>query len=368
MSDVDPTSDPTPESDPEAPQKVSVRRILIRIVLVVGLLGLSGFVLVTVFNDLDWDEVTAALRSLDEVETAAILVIWLVWMITQGWQTAALISGLTVRHGIVAFLGPAAVASLVPGPSDLPVRFRMLRTWDVDVERATLSVAAGGIFSVGVKLVLPVVAAVGLAVSGAPLDGALQTIVRIALVVGVGLVAIAVIFRSERRTAWFARLADRLWATGMRWLRRPPADPLEPRLVAARNQAIAVLRERGIVATIATAATSIARFGLFLACLRATGVTDEAAGWTAIFVAYSIVLGLTVVPITAGDAGVSEIAFISFVTAATGTEYVNEVTAGVLLFRLLTWLLIIPIGLLALGGWRLHHRATQRSAITSPDA
>lgn len=339
-------------------KRTSPLRILVRVVLVVGLLAFSGFVLVTTFQDLEWDEVVDALRSLDAPETAAIAALWAAWMITQGWQTASLIDGLSTRRGVVAFLGPASVASLVPGPSDLPVRFRMLRSWDISLEKATLSVAAGGIFSVGIKLVLPVVAAVGLIVTGAPLDGALQTIVRIALIVGVGLVAIAVIFRSERRTAGFARLVDVLFAAGLRLLRRNPADPLEPRLTAARNQAVDVLRDRGGVATAATAATSIAKFGLFLVCLRSTGVPGDAASWFAIFVAFAIVQGLTVVPITAGDAGVSDIAYVSFVTAATGPGFVNQVTAGVLLFRVLTWLLVIPIGLAVLGGWRWQHRAS----------
>ena len=135
--------------------------------------------------------------------------------------------------------------------------------------------------------------------------------------------------------------------------------------MAARDQAVSVLRQRGLVATLATTATSIARFGLFLVCLRATGVPDDAADWTAIFVAYAIVQGLTVVPITAGDAGVSDIAYVSFVTAATGSAFVNQVTAGVLVFRLLTWLLVIPLGLITLGGWRLQTDRKRRRERTT---
>ena len=67
---------------------------------------------------------------------------------------------------------------------------------------------------------------------------------------------------------------------------------------------------------------------------------------------YAVVQGLTVLPITAGDAGVSEVAYIGLLTAAAGSQYVNQITAGVLIFRVLTWVIIIPIGLGTLAVWQ----------------
>ena len=72
---------------------------------------------------------------------------WLLWIGAQGLLTASLVPGLAVRHGVVAFLGPAAITSVVPGPSDLPIRYQMLTSWGRSPGEATLSVAAGGIFS-----------------------------------------------------------------------------------------------------------------------------------------------------------------------------------------------------------------------------
>ena len=66
---------------------------------------------------------------------------------------------------MLAYLAPAAVTALVPGPSDLPLRYRMLTSWGSGGSEATLALAASGLFSVGIKLVLPVIAAVGLLVS-----------------------------------------------------------------------------------------------------------------------------------------------------------------------------------------------------------
>ena len=134
-------------------------------------------------------------------------------------------------------------------------------------------------------------------------------------------------------------------------MRRDQRDDLGTRLVAARTQALERLRGRWLTATWATALTAALRYSLLLMAVRFAGVPDEAASWAQVFVVYAIVQGLTVLPITAGDVGVSEVALIGFLTAAAGTDYVNQVTAGVLIFRILTWLLIIPAGLVALAVW-----------------
>jgi len=90
--------------------------------------------------------------------------------------------------------------------------------------------------------------------------------------------------------------------------------------------------------------------------LRFVGVPADALGWSAIFAVFALVAGLTIIPITPGSAGVSEIALVGMLAPIAGTAYVNQVAAGVLIYRLLTWILLIPVGLVALGGWRLEQR------------
>jgi uncharacterized membrane protein YbhN (UPF0104 family) len=311
------------------------------VAIIVATLALSTYILVSVFDDLDWNAVVDALRSLDDAEIIAVVSLWILWIGCQGLQTASMIAGLPVRRGVIAFLGPASVTSVVPGPSDLPVRFRMLRSWGHSTEQATLAVAAGGFFSIGIKLVLPVIAAIGLVISDTPIDGTLRTIVIIALLVGVGLVIFGIVFRSERRTIAFGRMLDPLWRAGLKLIRRKPSDPLGDKLVEARTKSLDILRDRWLIASWGTTLTAVARFGLLLMAVRFTGLPEDAASWPQVFVVYAIVQGLTVLPITAGDTGVSEVAYIGLLTAAAGQDYVNQITAGVLLFRLLTWLVII---------------------------
>jgi uncharacterized membrane protein YbhN (UPF0104 family) len=363
------STDPT-RTEPDGPieptgSRPKVRSIIFRIVIVVGAIGISTWLLATTFDDLDPAEIRDAVASLDDAEVLSIGSMWLLWIAAQGLLTASLVPGLAVRHGIVAFLGPAAITSVVPGPSDLPIRYRMLSSWGRTPAEATLAVAAGGIFSIGVKLVLPVIAALGLVVSDAPITGTLRTVVVISLVVGVGVTVLAVVLGSERRTEQAGRLIAPLWGRVLRLMRKPVPTDLPARMVAARADAVGTLHDRWLLATWATALTAATKFALLLMTLRFVGVPDDALSWSEVFVVFALVQGLTVFPITPGDVGVSEIAYVGLLTAAAGEEWVNQISAAVLIFRLITWLLIIPVGLGALGLWRHQLRREAVSSRTS---
>ncbi len=343
---------------PEAPRR-SIRKILFRIVFIVAALGISGWILATTFEDLELDEIMVAVRSLDDAEIISLASMWIIWIAAQGLLTASLVPGLAVRHGIVAFLGPASITSVVPGPSDLPIRYRMLTSWGRTTSEATLAVAAGGIFSIGIKLVLPIIAAIGLVVSDAPLGDTMQTVVTICLIVGLAVVVLAFVLGSEDRTEQAGRLIAPVWSRVLRLLGKPTPDDLPSQMVAARASAVQTLRERWLVATWATVLTSATKFALLLMCLRFTGIGEGQLRWTEIFVVFALVQGLTVFPITAGDAGVSEIAYIGLLTAAAGSDFVNQITAAILVFRVITWLLIIPVGLGTLGLWKYQLRKSE---------
>ncbi len=349
------TSDAAIDELPAAPPR-SIRKIVFRIVFIIAAISISTWILARTFDDLDPAEVMDAARSLNDAEIMSLASMWIIWIAAQGLLTASLVPGLAVRHGIVAFLGPASITSVVPGPSDLPVRYRMLTSWGRTTAEATLAVAAGGIFSIGIKLVLPIIAAIGLVVSDAPMSDTLQTVVTICLIVGLGVVVLAFVLGSEQRTEQAGRLIAPVWSRVLRLLRKPTPEDLPAQMVAARANAVQTLRDRWLVASWATVLTSATKFALLLMCLRFTGVSEGDLRWTEVFVVFALVQGLTVFPITAGDAGVSEIAYIGMLTAAAGSEFVNQISAAVLVFRILTWLLIIPVGLGTLGVWKYQLR------------
>lgn len=321
---------------------------------------LSAFVLANVFDDLDPEAIADSFRSLTDAEWLALGLGWMAMITAQGFQTAALVPKLPVRQGIQAYLGPAAVSSVIPGPSDLPVRYSMFMSWGRSATEAGTAVGANGIFSIGSKLILPAIAGLAIVIGDIPLEGFTSIIVTAAAFLGILLIFLVVVLGSARRTAALGRFLDRVWRTILRLLRKHPADrELADALVGQRAEAAELLRHQWPVATWATVLQIGTRCALLVMCIRFAGVPESAAGWSAIFAVFALVQGLTAVPITAGNVGVTELAYIGMLTPIAGTEWVNEITAGVMIFRILTWLLIIPVGFATLGYWRFKQRGRQ---------
>ncbi len=263
---------------------------------------------------------------------------------------------LPIRRGATAYLGSSAVSSTFPGPGDLALRLLMYRSWGYSATVSTVSVAASGMVTVGTKLVLPAIAAVPLFFTG-QLTGDTGRFAVIGATIAITVVVVSVLALVRPRFA--ARVGDRaerVIGAVLRRVGRTGPEGLGDRLVEARQQAIALLGPRWPMALLATVLLTLSRLLLLVMSLRFVGVPRDDLTVSQIFMTYAIVELLTVVPITAGGAGVVEFGYIGLLTGYAGSGYVNQVTAGVMLFRLATWIAIIPIGWITVGLWRLSVR------------
>jgi uncharacterized membrane protein YbhN (UPF0104 family) len=352
-----------PADDDVGTDRRSVRKIVVRVLVMVVGLGVAGFVLASVFDDLDPAEIGDAIRALDDAEIVSLIFGTVFVVFAESLLTATFVSGLPARRGALAWLGPMAIASIVPGPSDMPVRYRMLQSWGTSPTLAATAVGAASVFNIFGKLILPAVAGVGVAVGNIPLEGVASTIVSATVILALLVVVAVVVLGSEARTAAAGRVLDRIWRGTMRILRRGVDGPaLADVLVERRAEAIDSLRGRWLRASAAMLLMTASRVALFVMCIRFAGVPEAAMSWQAMFCVWAIVLGLTVIPIMPGNAGVSELAYVGMLTPIAGSQYVNQVTAGVMLFRILTWLLMIPTGFAALGLWKLGLRRSAEQA------
>jgi uncharacterized membrane protein YbhN (UPF0104 family) len=342
-------------------KKQSLRKIVIRVLIMVIGLGVAGFLLVATFDDLDLHSIVDAVRSLDDAERLSLIggTVILCW--AEGLLMASFVRGMPARRGTLAWLGPTAVGSVVPGPSDVPFIFRMFRSWGQPSASAATAVAAASLFNIASKLILPAVAGIGVAVADIPLDGVMNTIITAAIILAIFLVIAGVVLGSEKRTAAAGHLLDRVWRPTCRLLRRRQPDrSLADRLVIQRTEAAALLRGTWHKSLAAITFVTFVRVALLVMSLRFVGVPESVLSWVAIFCVWAIVRGLTVIPLMPGGVGVSEVAYIGMLTAISGQQYVNEVTAGVLVYRILTWLLMIPAGGVAMGLWQVGLRKSRK--------
>jgi putative heme transporter len=63
-----------------------------------------------------------------------------------------------------------------------------------------------------------------------------------------------------------------------------------------------------------------------------------------VLAAMAVVGIVALIPITPGGVGVFEVAYIGILSAVAGPGYTEQITAGVMLFRIAQWGAVIPIG------------------------
>jgi hypothetical protein len=105
---------------------------------------------------------------------------------------------------------------------------------------------------------------------------------------------------------------------------------------------------------------------VLLACLRGTGVSQAQVSWQTSLAAYAFVRLLTVLPITPGGLGITELGLVGVLAAGVGPRATAQVTAAVLLWRAVTFLPPIPLGAAAFLVWR-HAPALVHPAPASAD-
>jgi hypothetical protein len=334
-----------------ASRRVKGRKIAIRGALLAAGFVLAGFVLTRAFKGFELSAVVDAIGDLSVTDVLSLLGVLVVLLVAQAYLSAAFVPGLSVFHGGLAWLGSNAVASVIPGPSDIPLRYKMFRSWGQPIADAATASAGASVTNVGTKLVLPGFAAVGIAIGHFDFGDVTSIVISAGVISATLFIALAYFFGTPERTVVLGDRLERLWA---RVRRRPASVPgnLGRGLVAQRRRTITLVRRAWKQILIGSIAVTVIQAGLFVMCIRAVGVPGSAVSTLALFCVFALVRGVTVIPTMPGDAGLSELAFVSLVTRVSGSATVNAVTAGVLVYRVLTWILLIPIGWAAIVVWR----------------
>ena len=93
-------------------------------------------------------------------------------------------------------------------------------------------------------------------------------------------------------------------------------------------------------------------YSMLTLSLRAVGVNSDLLDWSQILLVQGLAIILTLIPITPGSVGVSALIYIGFFNLLTDGQATDEIAAGVILYRLATWLLPIPIGWILTLRWQ----------------
>jgi uncharacterized membrane protein YbhN (UPF0104 family) len=353
---------PLDQPDPPAPHgRPSRRRLVVRALLAAAVVAAVYLWLLPQLVDVR--EVGATLRAMTWLELASLLAA-AVWNLCSYLlpQLAAL-PGLTLRQAALESHASTAVGNLLPAGQavGLGVTWRFYRSYRFAPPGITLSLLVQGVWNNFVKLGMPIVA-LGLLVVTGDAAGALAPAAAVGVLVFVlALAGFAFGLSSERRAA---RLGGAL-AGAAAWLRRLARRPGRPGwergAVAFRAQAVSLLRRRWHWLTATTLASHLSLFLVLLLALRHVGVAESEVSWVEALAAFALVRLLSAFPITPGGLGVVELGLSAALVLAGGEE--AQVVAAVLVFRVLTFVLPIPIGGLTWWLWRRAEGRPARAAV-----
>jgi putative heme transporter len=310
-------------------------------------------------------EVWASIRAMSWLEIA-LLVLVAVWNLVTYWVIMVVtMPGLTYSQAAVVTQSTTAISNTVPAgaAAGVALSYAMYGSWGFSRSRSSLSLLVAGLWNNFAKLAMPLVALAVLAIGGTLQAGRL-----VIGLIGVGVLAVAVglfaaLLYSEdtaRRVGLgAAQVANRL----RRLIHRPPVTGWELATVKFRGRTALLLRARWLSITVATLVSHASLYLVLLVALRAVGVTEAQVGWAEVLAVFSVARLLTAIPITPGGLGVIEVALITALSAAGGPR--PQVAAAVLVFRALTYVLPIPIGLVTYVFWR-RNRSWRRAPNAAP--
>ena len=266
------------------------------------------------------------------------------------WMVA--LPGLRLRQAFVITQASTASTYIAPGGAapGVAVSFAMLRGWHFDSGAVALAVTVVGVWNQLAILGFPIIA-LGLLTGVGESNPLLETVALIGVAVFVAAVGgLAAGLSSDRLALKVGHLAARIVNRLLRLIHRGPVAWNGQSLVRFRHRTIGLLKRRWHLLTLATLAGQLTVFGVLLVSLRVLDVPASEVSLIEAFAAWSVMRIIGSLPITPGGLGVVELGLTSLLVGFGGGQ--AQVVAAVLVYRVLTIVPTLVLGLLAAATWK----------------
>jgi putative heme transporter len=345
------------------------RRLTWRHVLVLGA-GVAVVVATFAFilpKIADYRDVWGVVKDLSWQQIALLAGATLLNLVTFAPPWMAALPGLRFRQAFVVTQASTASTYVAPGgvAVGMGISFAMLRAWGFVGSAVGLAVALTGLWNQLAMLAFPTIALVLLTLTG-DAHTALDTVAYL------GLAIFAVVigaFAAGLSTPSLARAigdsAARIASWALRLGRKKPVKWSGASFVRFRDRTNQLLKRRWHVLTVSTLGGHLTVFLVLLTSLRVLDVSSGEVSAVEAFAAWALVRLLGSIPITPGGLGVVELGLTTALVGFGGNQV--EVVAAVLVYRFLTIVPTLVIGLVAGVTWK-RYRPDGLEAEESPTA
>jgi uncharacterized membrane protein YbhN (UPF0104 family) len=347
------------------PRKRSRKRQVVGGALAVAVVaGVFVFVLPKIA---DYRDVWGVVEALSWQQLLALAGATLLNLATYAPASMAALPGLKFRQAFVVTQASTASTYIAPGGAapGIAVSYAMLRGWGFKGRAVTLAVTVIGVWNQLAIFGFPVVALALLAIAGER-NPLLETVALIGLAVFVAGVGVFAAGLSSRSLAYGVGEFAALIVSRLKTLiRQDPVTWGGGSLVRFRRETIGLLRRRWHVLTVAILAGQLTVFVVLLVALRVLDVPSSDVSGIEVFASWSIIRVLGSLPITPGGLGIVELGLTSLLVGFGGGQ--PEVVAAVLVYRFLTIVPTLVLGLAAGATWKRHHPGALSAAGSAVD-
>ncbi len=340
--------------DPALPEDRprSVGRRILSGLLSYGVVALAVYYLLT---NLQTDDFTSAVTLITAPMLLASVVLGVVNLATNWPPIVVALPGLKVREAAVTNTAGAALSNTVPegGAVATGLNYAMLRSWGFTLGDTTSEVLVTGTWSQLMKYALLAIGLVAVALQGWGPGWVVWVALGLTVLVVLAIVLLTLVLRSEHFASRLGAGCDRLVGRIRRRIRRIPDPGLTEGLPLFRTQMVRLLRlcwGRLTVTMLVSQLTVVLVLGL---CVRMQGLDRATISWAVILVAWGLVTFASLLIPTPGGLGVAEVVLVGVLGHGLPESDQAAVLAAVLLYRIATFLVPIPIGLVTYLYWRM---------------
>ena len=337
------------EAVPEKRKSSRTQQIVLGVVTLLVVILVFGIVFPQ-FGD--YSEAWDAIQGMSAVALAGLLIATVVNIVVYVWPYLAALPGLRYWPGFVVRQTSFMISNVVPagGAFGLATQYGMLSSYGYEPAPSTAAIGITSVWNMFVTLGLPVLALVGLLLTGYTNSTAaiIAVVGLIAIVVMIGL--FVVILRSEAAARRIGEWGDRAvgWVLGL--FKKTADTDLGRALVDFRSSTVDVAGRRWPVITATNLLQQLAQFSvLYLAVAAIQGSFTDPINLLEAFAAFAFARVATFIPIPPGGLGTVDAALVAILSAF-GAES-TDAMAATMVWRGLTYFPQVFIGVGTLLYW-----------------
>ncbi|GMQ99123.1 MAG: hypothetical protein BMS9Abin17_1678 [Acidimicrobiia bacterium] len=327
-------------------------------VTVIVLVAVFGFVIP---NLADYREVLESVGRISVTGWVTIGSTALLFLLAYPLVLVQVLPTLRFREAFTNHMAGTAVTNAVPsgGAIALPLNYAMYMSWGFTPHAISAGLLASGVWDWLARIALPVLAVFGVALIGDALGWMWAVSIAGVVAVSIAIYLLIKLTGSETAARTFASLLARFTSIAFRVVNRESPD-VEPMVMKFRDDLSGILRVRFYRLTATTVLNHAALTGLFVACVYGVGIERDIVPVPWVVLAFTLGRFLVMIPVSPGGLGLVDLGWIGLLTLGWQTANpgvpvdASLVSAAVLLFRALTLLPPIPIGMTTWTFWRFN--------------